>query len=95
MDIERTKDICTPSPRWVPAQERQIKVENLGDACYSQMSEKLKIGGGWVCIPIVVRELRSHNIDHSHSLLSSGFGEAVVKIHVSTTRMGRIKGLCG
>jgi len=32
METERTKEMCTPRPRWVPAQERQMKVENLGEA---------------------------------------------------------------
>jgi hypothetical protein len=33
MLIERTKEMWTPRPRWVPAQVRQMKVENLGEAC--------------------------------------------------------------
>ena len=32
MEILLTKEMCTPSPRWTPAHDRQMKMPNLGDA---------------------------------------------------------------
>jgi hypothetical protein len=36
MVIERTKEMCTPSPRCVPAQFRQMNVPNFGDAWHEK-----------------------------------------------------------
>jgi hypothetical protein len=32
MEMERTKEMWTPRPRWTPAQDRQMKMPNLGEA---------------------------------------------------------------
>ena len=32
MEMERTNEMCTPSPRWTPAHDRQMKMPNLGEA---------------------------------------------------------------
>ena len=39
MEMERTKETWTPRPRCVPAHVRQMKVENLGDACGKHISQ--------------------------------------------------------
>jgi hypothetical protein len=32
MVMLRTKEMCTPRPRWMPLQERQMKIPNFGEA---------------------------------------------------------------
>ena len=43
--MERTKEMCTPRPRCVPAHVRQMKVENLGEAfVMSSVGSALSMG---------------------------------------------------
>ncbi len=36
----RTKEMCTPRPRWRPAHVRQMKVPNLGEAHCGEGAEQ-------------------------------------------------------
>lgn len=73
MVMERTNEMCTPRPRWVPAQLRQMKIPSLGEACKyrerTDISKRKKIsyfkeGRARDDKPIEATAHHSRNISH-------------------------------